>query len=238
MTPPGFVRGAGAFLRSSPSAARPRGWRGDGGLAAWRRNGCGMDKVFPSGQAAWGLNGICLLWGCWRGHGSEVEWVRGFSCCISLFSQEGRSSLQFCRPHGEGTSHCEAFCSRFYVYIYVRLQGFSSKLNATPNVCKPGGTYTITELTVDVRLCLHWCDVRFVITCRNGEFGAGWAWWRRRRPNWGVQTQWSLFLPWCRACCVGSTPAQADCGGTGMIVRFVDDCGLGGADICAWSRDI
>lgn len=33
----------------------------------------------------------------------------------------------------------------------------------------PGGTYTIAELTVDVRLCLLWGDVRLVITRRNGD---------------------------------------------------------------------
>lgn len=50
MTPPGFVRGAGAFLRSSPSAARPRGWgegggrdgRGRGLEAKWLQGGQGF----------------------------------------------------------------------------------------------------------------------------------------------------------------------------------------------------
>lgn len=104
------------------------------------------------------------------------------------------------------------------VYIYLLFQGFSSKRIATPNACKPGGTYTITELTVDVRLCLHWCDVRFVITRRNGEFGAGWAWWRWHSPSLRGQSRWSLFLPWCRACCVGSLLEQADCRGAGIMV--------------------
>lgn len=40
---------------------------------------------------------------------------------------------------------------------------------ATPTARAPGGTYTITELTVDVRLCLLWGDVRLVITRRNGN---------------------------------------------------------------------
>lgn len=109
-----------------------------------------------------------------------------------------------------GNEPCERLSAGFYTYscmsisVSIYLCSFfdvRQQRIATPTARAPGGTYTITELTVDVRLCLLWGDVRLVITRRNGNSV------RADRDGDGAETQLARTDPAKLLCSPGAGPA-------------------------------